>query len=260
MRDAFEVRLRRPEYTGENRCLPCTAANVAITVGIAALAGLANPVAGAGVLGTGLAAIYLRGYLVPGTPTLTARYLPVAVLELFGKEPILADALESIEGTAVRATPEGGRLVDSFETAWHDRIAEMRRDGVTEADMATLLGVKATEVSPAPGGETAYVVGNGLRQWLSESALIADAAAGAVLDGQAQWAPLDSDERRETLRALRAFLDTCPACGGTLEADETETIETCCADAERVLMATCVDCETRLMENRGAGEALAAPA
>jgi hypothetical protein len=250
-------RLRRPEYTGENRCLPCTVVNVCIAAVVAAAVGLATPVGGVAVLAVGLTAIYFRGYLVPGTPTLTARYFPKRVLELFGKEPLLPDSLAPVEGTAVRATPEGGRLTRSFESAWNDRIDEMRAEGVDDADVATLLGVpEASGVK----GDVAYVVDGALRQWLSESALIADAAAGAVLAemGDERWAELDQEGRLAVLRALRAYLDRCPLCDGELDADETETIETCCTEAERVLMSTCSACDTRLLENRGADELIPA--
>jgi hypothetical protein len=241
-------RLRRPEYTGENRCLPCTAVNVCLTVVVATAVGLGlTPVGGLLVLTGGLGAIYFRGYLVPGTPALTARYFPPWLLELFGKELELRETLQPIEGVAVRATPEGGRLVDSFAAAWDARIEAMRAGGVADDDVATLLGVaEASNV-----GEAAYVVDGGLRRWLSASALLADAAAAAVLAerGGTEWASLDPDERVATLRDLRKHLRYCPLCDGELDDEETETVETCCTESERVLMATCVDCDVRLIED-----------
>ncbi|AXG11484.1 hypothetical protein [Haloplanus rubicundus] len=251
MRNALTAvgdRLRRPEYTGENRCLPCTVVNVCLTLVLAAVATVAlTPLGGVVVLVGGLGAVYFRGYLVPGTPTLTVRYFPPWLLELFGKDVELRETLQPIEGVAVRATPEGGRLVDSFAAAWDDRIESMRATGASEADVATLLGVD--EVSNV--GEAAYVVDSGLRQWLSPSALLADAAAAAVLAdrGDDAWTSLDPDERVATLRDLRKHLDYCPLCGGALDAEETETVETCCTESERVLMATCLDCDVRLIED-----------
>jgi hypothetical protein len=123
----------------------------------------------------------------------------------------------------------------------------MRAAGVSEADVATLLGVD--EVSNV--GEAAYVVDGGLRRWLSPSALLADAAAAAVLAdrGGDAWASLDPDERVATLRDLRKHLDYCPLCDGALDDEETETVETCCTESERVLMATCLDCDVRLIED-----------
>jgi len=79
--------LKQPEYTGENRCLPCTGVNLLIAVVAAAVAGRRSRKAGAGVFVASVVLIYLRGYLVPGTPQLTKRYLPDDVLRVFGKEP-----------------------------------------------------------------------------------------------------------------------------------------------------------------------------
>jgi hypothetical protein len=242
-------RLRRPEYTGENRCFPCTVVNVCLTFVAAVVVSVAlTPLGGLFVLTSGLGAIYFRGYLVPGTPELTVRYFPPWLLELFGKELELRETLQPVEGVAVRATPEGGRLVGGFASAWDDRIESLRAAGVADGDVATLLGVG--EASSVPG-DVAYVVDGGLRQWLSESALLADAAAAAVLAerGGEAWASLDADGRVATLRDLRKLLDYCPLCGGALDNEETETIETCCTESERVLMATCVDCDVRLIED-----------
>jgi len=241
-------RLRRPEYTGENRCLPCTVVNVLLTlVATVVVTVLLGPLGGLLVLVGGLGTIYFRGYLVPGTPSLTMRYFPPWLLELFGKELELRETLTPVEGVAVRATPEGGNLVDAFASAWTDRIEAMRADGVGEGDVATLLGVEAA----SNVGEAAYVADGGLRQWLSESALLADAAAAAVLDerGGEAWASLDPDERVATLRDLRKHLGYCPLCDGPLDNEETETIETCCTESERVLMATCENCDVRLIED-----------
>jgi hypothetical protein len=241
-------RLRRPEYTGENRCLPCTVVNVCLAlVATAVVTLLLGPLGGLVVLTGSLGAIYFRGYLVPGTPTLTMRYFPPWLLERFGKELELRATLTPVEGVAVRATPDGERLIGSFASAWDERIESMRADGVTDDDVATLLGVE--EASNV--GEAAYVADGGLRRWLSESALLADAAAASVLEarGGGAWASLDPDERVATLRDLRKHLDYCPLCGGDLNDEETETVETCCTESERVLMATCESCDVRLIED-----------
>lgn len=106
--DALE-QYRQPEYTGENRCLPCTAVNVAIAVVVSALASfVGTPVLGLLVFGGSLLAISLRGYLVPGTPELTKAYLPDWVLATFDKaerppsepEPDLSAASEDPAETA----------------------------------------------------------------------------------------------------------------------------------------------------------------
>lgn len=89
-------RLRRPEYTGKNRCLPCTVLNVVIAVALVIVVTeitlSSTGLAAATVIGTALTAvsgatIYLRGYLVPGTPRLTEAMLPARVRQWFEKRP-----------------------------------------------------------------------------------------------------------------------------------------------------------------------------
>ena len=80
-------RIREPEYTGENRCIPCTVVNGVLAVVLTAAAAVFGPVTAAVVLVASLGSIYYRGYLVPGTPELTKRYLPDRVLRVFGKAP-----------------------------------------------------------------------------------------------------------------------------------------------------------------------------
>ena len=82
--------VRQPEYTGENRCLPCTVVNVLIAAVVGVAVSKRSKPAGAGTVAGSLALIYLRGYLVPGTPALTKRYLPPTALRWFGKEPSVA--------------------------------------------------------------------------------------------------------------------------------------------------------------------------
>jgi hypothetical protein len=79
--------LGQPEYTGENRCLPCTALNLAVAVGVAVVVGRRRRAVAGAWLAVAVALIALRGYLVPGTPELTKRYLPDRVLAWFGKDP-----------------------------------------------------------------------------------------------------------------------------------------------------------------------------
>ncbi len=89
--------LRQPEYTGENRCLPCTVVNLAVAVILGVVVSKRSKRAGVIAVGCSVALIALRGYLVPGTPELTKRYLPETALRLFGKssELDLASGVDS---------------------------------------------------------------------------------------------------------------------------------------------------------------------
>lgn len=109
-------RLEQPEYTGENRCWPCTVANLLIAAALAALVGRRNRALGILTFLGSAALIYLRGYLVPGTPELTKRYLPESVRSAFGK-----GGPEQIDETlarhaADRASDPDERLADSDST------------------------------------------------------------------------------------------------------------------------------------------------
>ena len=78
-------RVKHPAYTGENRCLPCTVLNIVIAAVLSTTVAVVSPVMSVVVFVLCLVVIYLRGYLVPGTPTLTATYMPERLLLLFGK-------------------------------------------------------------------------------------------------------------------------------------------------------------------------------
>lgn len=104
-------RVHQPEYTGENRCIPCTSVNLVIAAVLAGgIARRSRPLAVAAFTAS-LVAIYVRGYLVPGTPTLTKRYFPDWVLAAFDKEPepefeggIEFDTIEELTNTGVDTT------------------------------------------------------------------------------------------------------------------------------------------------------------
>ena len=110
---ALAATLRQPEYTGENRCLPCTVVNAMITaVGSVGVGVVASPIAGTVALTVGAAAIWLRGYLVPYTPQLTERYLPERVLAWFGKAES-PTGLTGVNAAANGAAANGGTAGDS---------------------------------------------------------------------------------------------------------------------------------------------------
>ncbi|WP_459886191.1 hypothetical protein [Halostagnicola bangensis] len=123
-RDLLE-RFRRPEHTGSNRCTPCTILNVGVAIGLAlAAAAVALSTSGrsaATAIGAVIAAlsgvtIYLRGYLVPGTPRLTKTYGPDWLLKRFGKQTTGvddgADVDLALKGVAARSNTDDERESD----------------------------------------------------------------------------------------------------------------------------------------------------
>jgi len=79
--------LRQPEYTGENRCEPCTIANIGIAAVVSGVIARRSKPAALVAFAGSVVLIYLRGYLIPKTPELTKQYLPAPILRLFGKDP-----------------------------------------------------------------------------------------------------------------------------------------------------------------------------
>jgi hypothetical protein len=246
-------RVRQPAYTGENRCLPCTAVNVVIAIGLAGVVSfVATPVSGALVLGLSLAAIWLRGYLVPGTPELTKQYMPDWMLRLFGKAPELPAPGETVdveaylqELGAVHDVGDDVELTRSFAADWQDAIDAVKADPAAAAGEVLSLDDPGVETR---GGATVVTDGGiAAANWPSEPALVADLAAVQVLsDRDHDWDERDHVERGRILAGLRIFLETCPACGGAPQLGE-DTVESCCRSAQ-VYTYTCPDCDARLLE------------
>ena len=267
-------RLRRPEYTGENRCLPCTVVNVALAgIGAAAVGALATAGAGAVALAAGLAAIWLRGYLVPGTPELTKRYLPERVLRLFGKgraaaPPADVDA-ESylLDADVLVETPDGSDLAFApwFASAWRSQLAALRADGDGDptfvaaptgddpdpdiAALAALTGVDAELLSIdwRDGAAFARADDEPIGHWESRPAFVADVAADGVLTAaRDDWADLPLAARSNVLGAVRLFVDECPVCEGAVSL-EARVVESCCSSYD-VVAGRCAGCDARLFE------------
>jgi hypothetical protein len=254
--------VRQPEYTGENRCMPCTVTNLLITaVGTAALWVVSVPVA-VGFAIVAVAAIAVRGYLVPGTPTLTKQYFPDWLLRLFGKGPEPAPAYEGdvdpeayLLDHGVVTEMDDGRdleLADGFWETWHDEIRSARED--IPAAVGDLLDLDEPRVDPdgelTPGDAGTYPVFDGevrVAQWPSAAALLADLGAVSALESAGvDVESMTQADAGRLLAGLRVFAESCPECGGDLELGE-DTVESCCRTAE-VYTYDCLDCDSRVME------------
>lgn len=250
-------RVSREEYTGENRCLPCTVVNAALAVvGAGLLWALVGPwVGGIALVGAGLA-IYLRGYLVPGTPELTQRYFPPWLLGLFGKDTVETAAGAPPSETAGTGTPETGRplvdggvlesdaerpsLTETFYEAWHERTIAVRADGVDSDAVARAFGADEAERS---GGNSFVVDGNRSVRWGSQVTLAADVAAADLLEDRVPaWDGYDHERRRNVLQGLRSLLRHCPACGADLSRD-LERVDPCCQKPHLVAEVVCDACD-----------------
>ncbi|WP_424013893.1 hypothetical protein ACOZ35_12520 [Halorubrum xinjiangense] len=265
-------RLRRPDYTGANRCLPCTAVNVGIAAGASlAAGGLLGPGVGGGVFLASLAAIWLRGYLVPGTPELTKRYLPERVLALFGKAPDGAGQGERpvgdvdpeaylLDAGILVETPAGddSAFAPDFAAAWRAAVeADEPSRGADRNgpdDLAALAGLTgldrdALSIDWRGGAAFAFADGERIGYWESRPAFRADVAADRVLTAtRDDWSALPLADRSGILGALRLFVEECPACDGTVALEE-RVVESCCSSYDAVA-GRCAGCDARLFELR----------
>lgn len=255
--------LRQPEYTGENRCIPCTILNIAITIAIAGIlfGVLVSNSVQFGVLSSllvlviGLILIYYRGYLIPGTPQITKRFFPERVLRWFDKAPQPDDiepeyVLRDIGAVEDCDDSEDICLTETFAQTWRNTMASLRDSDTTHEDLASLLDIPADRISFRTHNEaiTARVGGNKIGQWESRAALIADVAAAKEFasNGHSLWDSLETDQQGTVLNGLRAFLDQCPSCEGTIDF-ESDTVRSCCRYVD-VVVASCNDCEARIFE------------
>lgn len=264
--------VRQPEYTGSNRCMPCTVVNILIATIVSVLAGLGVSVGvGISVFAICTAAIYFRGYLVPGTPTLTKRYLPDRLHRLFGTHhidpPETTDStrsnIESAEGGASDATSESSAgqallaenvvteclngddlcLDSTFRTAWRSRITDLREHDTGAEHLAAHIDVDPSELVLANrDGEYAVLYqGDRIDAWPSRAAFLADMAVEPTLsEWCSDWDEFDPAVRTRIIASLRAFLEQCPACDTELETAESAW-ESCCREGTDVTI-TCENC------------------
>ncbi|MWG33171.1 hypothetical protein [Halomarina oriensis] len=253
--------LRQPAYTGENRCLPCTVVNVAIAAVLAVAAGRHNRAFGLLVAAVAAVLVWLRGYLVPGTPELTKRYLPRRVLRWFGKDPLATVSVdpergfsdpEELERTlldvgALEETPDGRdlRLTDGFAEQWTAAMADVDPATVEER-LATALDCDAENLQSRGEGTALLDEFRPVAQWPSDAALVADvAAAGLLRDRLDGWDDLPTAQRTVFLNGLRLFAEACP--GGEAVETSSEVVESCCSQMD-VFVVRCADSGQHLLE------------
>ncbi|WP_284009385.1 hypothetical protein [Haloarcula pelagica] len=203
------------------------------------------------VAGLGIAAVWLWGYAVPGTPTLTRRYLPTRVLARFGKVPgatpaPTGDPTEQLSALGVLRDDEP-RLTPAFRETWTDTAAALvESDRAMRQAAGEALAVPPGDVSvDANGGVELTVAGDWVGQWPSETALVADLATELTLSDTG-WSSIDRTVRADLAARIRGLAERCPVCEGPTRVSE-DTVESCCGSAD-VIAVTCPDCTARLVE------------
>ena len=238
MIDVPRPRLRRPAYTGENRCRACTVVNVVVLVILVAVLAPVTPALALGVAFVGVGAVWFRGYLVPYTPRFAPRLVAWLPGDYFA-HTARSETLGDLDGTDVDGDDVLRELVaagvievrgehleptETFASAWRDEMAALAAesderfvDAVSDAiDHAESVRIERT------GSETYLVVNaDGSITWLRRPVAVAEVAAVRALGETA----FRRDLRALAAHALCAFLETCPVCN----ADVVETTpEDCC--------------------------------
>lgn len=266
-------RVRRDAYTGENRCWPCTGVNLAILSAVAVAVGvLVSPPVAATVALVGAAAVWLRGYLVPYTPQLTARVrssLPGDVGHAAPPRPPGAgseaadeserstdagadtdDIVEALLAAGVLAEDRAGlSLAPPFHEAWRSEVEDGRPydperlasdleaavPWVADASVVTDDGrqwIRLTDADDSVLNET----------WLAPPAAAADLTAVRTLAARTD---LGQDVRTLAASSLRGFLERCPVCDVPLEVSSPTA---CCGSPRYVAegvesVLSCPDCD-----------------
>jgi hypothetical protein len=210
----------KPEHTGENRCLPCTLVNA---VGVALIAGaLSRRRRSLGLLAAllGGAAIWLRGYVIPGTPGFAPRLVEPLPIDIGPHHP---DDLGS--GSVAVAGPnsfDGDRSDMTDATDMTDANADSDTDIDTDArndsaDRSAPDGDRTTVDSDGVGGEDAADPEAVMLALLDADALVDDGETLA-LDESFRTALYDRTrslrEESDTVLAERAAAIAGPAVGG----------------------------------------------
>lgn len=260
--------LQNPDYTGDNRCMACTVVNLLISVALATTVALIRPLAALLVFAVCVYLIWARGYLVPGTPTLTKRYLPNWMLAWFGKAPSSNEPTgltgkrhaqdeqyevdlekELLSAGILEIAPDDGdlQLSERAEEVWMRELSE--RSEIRENELSALVHQEPTELTLTErfGGIALTADADVLGHWPSKAALIADQSVVPVLEQlHPYWGSLTIHEKGQLLAGMRIFVPECPTSPGDIEIID-EVVESCCANHD-VTVVQCANGGETLIE------------
>ncbi|MFC4987175.1 hypothetical protein [Saliphagus infecundisoli] len=214
--------LRRPEFTGDARCWPCTVLNGTIlwmAVTVVAMAGRLRLAAALGIVG--IAAIWLRGYLVPYTPRFAPRLAAVLPGDPFDHAREVGSLADVVDVGDERAAAildealESGRLAPDARRAWREAAARYRELEVPDLAARVSDRVPAEARAERRWGTDYVVLDAPDGQTLCPRPVaVADLAAADALEAAA--GPAGERERLAAADPFRALLESCPLCGDTL--------------------------------------------
>lgn len=255
----FELhdRLRNNEYTGSNRCYPCTIANVIISATVSVIIyNFHSFMLAFAIFSASIFTIYYRGYLIPKTPELTKRYFPRAILRLFGKDNIgaanLSDSADLLIDWNILVPCDREQdlcISDNFLSLWMSQYNnEGYKDSIEQNLDDLFLSIEHPKLIH---DETSVFVldenDEPLISRISTTALALDLGGNSVLKSKVNdWRGLTPSQKSDILQTLRLFLQNCPNCGSQLELNE-DVRESCCSTHD-VYVLKCNNCSTEIAE------------
>lgn len=251
--------VRNSEHTGDNRCTPCTVTNLIFAIIGSGVLLIISPVASLVTFSTSVLMIYFRGYLVPGTPTLTQQYFPDRVLAKFDKssggngDPNTFVNLNTYLNQKPITTNCGSDicLTQEFKNSWASQMELLKDKENYNEELSSLLGVSASELSMKKNIVN-YEIGVDYRgkavgRWASKASFIIDlATAREFMKRFDDWDRLSSENRGEIMAGFRVFAVLCPLCDSPLEVKQ-ESLESCCR-SYNTLVSSCENCGAEILE------------
>jgi len=250
----YLLRLRDDRYTGENRCQKCTALNLCLVMAASIAIYLYSRVLSVLFIMVSLSVIYLKGYVVPGTPVITKKYAPQAVMRYFDGKNRVDDRTEDAESvlrrygvlTTEKASGEV-RLTNSI-------IDGFRRQGsttnsISEDQIRGILGAGEYQVDIREISDAAVAINGGdkICQWPSIAAVNCDIAARNVLEAQiGEWNQFSPRKRGLILRSFRSLIKDCPKCQS--ENSIGTSVQSSCCSSKTVLTVECEICQSNFVE------------
>ena len=245
--------LRKPAYTGDRRCWPCTVLNAGIVAVAAVVAGRRSKVGGLLIAAAGTVLIALRGYVIPYTPQFAPKIADRLGVDVGHSASEPSDSLgeaddpEAVLGALLEAGVLTGEeqlhLAADFADRWLDEMDALRDCSDREIAAAAADAVDG-EADSLVSGDRLLVAGT-RDVWLTRPVAIAEAAGIEAL----VEAGLDRETATAAAGPLRMFLPVCPDCEGQVI---ESTVRNCCGGTKGVYdspdreVLACVDCESVL--------------
>lgn len=215
-----QVKLKRPKYTGKNRCLKCTVSNfiIATIVAISTVLFTQNIIISIIIWCFFILVIYFRGYLIPYTPEITTFIIELASEKPKQNSPAQRfDPLEYLTNEGL--IKENNGLYHLKRQFYEELLDELRRGSDTRVNRKAkyLLGAEGDIemkefdnilIAATPEFEIC---------WPSKICVSVDYSIAKILEHHVDLNSFNQPEKVHIIRLIRGFLPECPECNDSLK-------------------------------------------